>query len=210
MEHCKRGSGKGTQEFLKNGTQRINGREEHLYFFIEFDLVPIILSAFLWTATWAVSRTVFMWLLMPGSFWGCLQGVQSANRLLVKDSHWWVCISQFQEVSVAGCVRLRSLACGKLECGHSDRRLACFPELKLVPFVGSALEEGSFRKQSQKELRTQSCVHEGLTHSGFLLQHVTLRPPNAWGVLQVTDSLQWGTLYLSNFLLSPGMAWVTG
>lgn len=45
MEHCKRGPGKGTQDFKKNiGTQeeRINGREEHLHVFIESDLVPII------------------------------------------------------------------------------------------------------------------------------------------------------------------------
>ena len=39
MKHQKRGSGKGTQEVLNLGTEeaRINGREEHLSFFIKSD-----------------------------------------------------------------------------------------------------------------------------------------------------------------------------
>lgn len=39
MKHQKRGSGKGTQNFLKIGTEevRINGGEEHLSFFIKSD-----------------------------------------------------------------------------------------------------------------------------------------------------------------------------
>lgn len=71
MEDYKGGSGKGTQDFLKKfGTQeeRINGREEHLYFFIESSLMPIVLSAFVWTVTRTVSRNVFIELLAPGSF----------------------------------------------------------------------------------------------------------------------------------------------
>lgn len=61
---------------------------------------------------------------------------------------------------MAGHVGLGSLACRELLCGRSDSRLTSFPELKLVPFVGSALEEGWFGKQTHKELRLQSCVHE--------------------------------------------------
>lgn len=39
MKHPKRGSGKGTQDFLNTGTEevRINGKEEHLSFFIKSD-----------------------------------------------------------------------------------------------------------------------------------------------------------------------------
>lgn len=46
------------------------------------------------------------------------------------------------------------------EIGYMEFSLFPRTETGPNPFVGSALEEGYFRKQSQKELRTQSCVHE--------------------------------------------------
>lgn len=54
MKYHKTGSGKKTQDFFKKtGTQeeRINGGEEHLYIFVESDLEPIILLAFVQTVT---------------------------------------------------------------------------------------------------------------------------------------------------------------
>lgn len=110
---------------------------------------------------------------------------------------------------MAGHVRLGSLACRELHCGCSDWRLASFPELKLVPFVGSALEEGWFGKQTQKELRLQSCVHEWLTQGSYCSTWPVGHQMHRMGCKFMIHYSE-GALYLSNFLLSPGVACVTG
>lgn len=104
---------------------------------------------------------------------------------------------------------MRELACGRRDhMGWIELSLSPRTETGPNPFLGSALEKGCFRKQTQKELRAQSRVREWLTQ-GFSSNPVTLRPPNAQGGLKVNDSLQWAPLYLNDSLLSPEMAWVT-
>lgn len=146
-------------------------------------------------------------------FLNCLHGTINswiflrlpAKCLVCKDPHSWAGISQFEEVSMAGHVRLGSPACRELESGHSNWSLGLSQNWNWShSFAQHSRKTVSGNKQ--KELSTVMC--SWVTQSGFLLQHVTLRPPNSWSGLQVNNLVQGGALYLSRLPLYPGMAWV--
>lgn len=165
-----------TIERTTEGTQedRINGRRYIFIFSRNRTQVPIIPSAYVWTDTWAVSRTIFKSLL---TLW-CLQGY-------LQTCCWLrTLVSRRFPVWGSPCGRRETEVTSMQRAGVWTQRLATwdlafFPELKLVPVHLLAQHSRKAIFQEAKPEGTKNTVMcSRVTHSGFLLQHVTFRPPN--------------------------------